>query len=89
MTQCSFGISHDAYRKALVIINEPNTPSNQKKLTVNADYNRNRRLASVSPGETLGQDSPDAKYSVPSSLKERQIRFGRRDYKQASFLYEL
>jgi hypothetical protein len=34
LQQCNFGISHEAYRKAVVIVNEPNTPANQKRLII-------------------------------------------------------
>ncbi len=89
---CHFGLSHDAYRRNIVVVNEPNTPGNQKRLTIKTPNGKTRRIASVvAPSEALGSDSPGpaAPYKSPSALKDRLLRIGRRDYPQASFLYGL
>lgn len=43
---------------------------------------KTRRLASVAPSETLGIDSPGAAadYKSLSSLKDKEIHLGKRDY---------
>ncbi|TNV82959.1 hypothetical protein FGO68_gene5086 [Halteria grandinella] len=88
LLQCSFGLPHEAYRQALVIVNEPNTPQNQSRLVIKTPGYNNRRLPST-VAELQGRESPGPQYTFQSALKDRPRTMHRRDFPQASYLYDL
>jgi hypothetical protein len=98
LSQCTFGLPHEVYRRNMMIANVPSSATgaaikNRNELckTPNGAKSPVKERTEFITGETLGEDSPGpgAKYRCRSSLRERHMAFGKKDYAQASFLHDL